>query len=82
MPAGRSFGLLPDRRAEIDLILIGEHAGSGADGAADQCALKRSPDQSSADGAGRGADPAAAEGAIRRAASACSQDEERNGQGG
>jgi hypothetical protein len=77
--SGRGYGLSPHRLAEIDLAAIGERTGAGADGAADQSTLDRSPDQSAADKSHARADPAAAEGAIRGAVAARAQREERQG---
>jgi hypothetical protein len=60
----------PERFAEIDLVLIGERAGSSADRAADQRTLDRSTDQRTTDEANAGADATTTDGTIRRTVAA------------
>ncbi len=63
-------GLSPDRPAEIDLVLIGERAGAGTDGTADEGALEGSANHQAAERAHSGADSAAADRALTGAATA------------
>jgi len=74
--------LAPDRLAEVDLIGVGERAGTGADRAADQRTRGRVPEQRAADRAGASAHGAAADGAIRGAGAARAEREKRQRQGG
>jgi hypothetical protein len=71
--------LPPHWLSEIDLVLIGERAGSAADSTADQCAFNRSPNQETAYGTNAGADAGARDCTIRRARSARVQGEKRDG---
>ena len=71
--------LLPNRLAEIDLVLVGERARSGTSGTAQQRAGDRMIEQQAADTASRCAHGAAGERAILGARATCAQDQERHG---
>jgi hypothetical protein len=70
-------GLPPYRPAEIDLVVTGERASAGPDGAADQRAFKGSANHPSAERPDSGANPAAAYRAIAGAVAAPTEPAER-----
>jgi hypothetical protein len=63
-PATSIRCLPPDRLAKIDIVLIGDRTGAGADGTADQRSFDRCPEQSAAYDADTGTDSTATKGAI------------------